>query len=322
MKEKIKERIATFKSSERYLKWKTWALETSIPGFEKVPIYYIISFLYKESFNDMISTRANSIAFSFIIALFPFLIFLFTLTAYLPIPDFNLTIRQYLSGILPYEAETFVFQMIDDIITQPRGTLLSVGFILTIYFASNAMIGISQSFDKKEYESFTTRTGFQERLLAIRMTLLAGILLILAAVVGIVGKFAIDYINEILNLKFVTYISVILLRYLIIFALIYFLVGFIYRYASSVANKFRLFTPGALLATVLTILASEIFGYYVNNFANYNKFFGSLGTLIILMLWAQFNSFILLVGYELNVSIKVNRNKLDKLAAENEKQVY
>lgn len=322
MKAKIKEKIDTFKSSERYIRWKTWALKTSIPGFEKVPIYYIISFLYKESFNDMISTRANSIAFSFIIALFPFLIFLFTLTAYLPIPDFNLTIRQYLSGILPYEAETFVFQMIDDIITQPRGTLLSVGFILTIYFASNAMIGISQSFDKKGYDYFKGRTGIQERLTALRMTLLVGFLLILAAVVGIVGKIAIDYINDLLNLQFVTYISVVLLRYLIIFGLIYFLIGFIYRYASSVENKFKLFSPGALLATILTIVASELFGYYVNNFANYNKFFGSLGTLIILMLWAQFNSFILLVGYELNVSIIVNRNMLDKLAAEQETKVY
>lgn len=322
MKKKIKNRIENFKNSERYLRWKAWTLNTSIPGFEKVPIYYVISFLYKESFNDSISTRANSIAFSFIIALFPFLIFLFTLTAYLPIPDFNITIRGYLSGILPYEAETFVFQMIDDIITQPRGTLLSVGFILTIYFSSNAMIGITQSFEKTDYETFTRRTGLQERLVAIKITFQVGLLLILAAITGIIGKFAINYVNKIFEWQQLTYYSVVLLRYIIIFGLIYILIGFIYRYATSVENKFRLFTPGALLASILTILASEAFGYYVNNFANYNKFYGSLGTLIILMLWAQFNSYILLVGYELNVSIKVNRLKLDKLAAENEQESY
>lgn len=322
MKKKIKERIESFKNSERYLKWKAWTLNTSIPGFEKVPIYYIVSFLYKESFNDSISTRANSIAFSFIIALFPFLIFLFTLTAYLPIPDFNIAIRGHLSGILPYEAETFVFQLIDDIITQPRGTLLSVGFILTIYFSSNAMIGITQSFEKTEYETFTRRTGLQERLVAIKMTFQVGFLLILAAIIGIAGKFAINYVDKIFEWQQLTYYGVVILRYFIIFGLIYFLIGFIYRYAASVENKFKLFTPGALLAATLTILASEAFGYYVNNFANYNKFYGSLGTLIILMLWAQFNSYILLVGYELNVSIKVSRLKLDRLATENEEESY
>jgi membrane protein len=313
LKYKFKRKLVNIRSSPKFKSLILWAKNRSFPGFKGVPLYYIINFLLKESYNSQLFTRANSIAFSFIIALFPFLIFLFTLTAYLPIDNFDLIIRSYLTGILPIEAEEFIFSMVDDIVKQPRGTLLSLGFILTLYFASNAMIGITQSFEKSYEGTFVYRSGLRERWEALRMTFFVGLLFVISAVISIVGRLIIWKLDEIFQWADLTYYSLIVLKYILVFSLIYFIIGLLYRYGSSTIKKFSLFTPGAMMATILAIVTSEVFGYYVNNFANYNKFYGSLGTFIILMLWAQFNSFILIAGFELNVSIHVNRNKLDEL---------
>lgn len=310
MKEKINKYIESIRNSKYYLRLKNWALSTSLPGFEGVPLYNVFKFLYNQSLKENLSTKANSIAFSLIIALFPFLIFLFTLTAYLPIPDFNEVILTYLNSILPEEASLLITGLIDDILTEPRGALLSFGFILTVYFSSNALMEISHSFSKSYNENFEKRGGLKERLLAIRMTIIMGVLFIITAILSILGRTIVKIILNYINSDSVSFLSLSLLRYLILFTLLYSIIAILYRYLPATTYKFKLFTPGALVTTILVIIASELFSFYVDNFANYNKFYGSLGTIIILMLWAQFNSFILLAGYELNTSIKLNKDGL------------
>lgn len=289
---------------------KIWATRTTLPGFEGVPLYNIFKFLYNQSFKENLSAKANSIAFSLIIALFPFLIFLFTLTAYLPIPDFNEVILTYFNSILPAEASLLITGLIDDILNEPRGALLSVGFVMTVYFSSNALMEISQSFSKSNNENFEKRGGLKERLLAIRMTIIMGVLFIVTAIVSVLGRTIIKVIFRYIDSDSISLWSLTISRYVILFTLIYTIIAILYKYLPATTYKFKLITPGALVTTLLIIIASELFSFYVDNFANYNKFYGSLGTIIILMLWAQFNSFILLAGYELNTSIKLNKDGL------------
>ena len=93
------------------------------------------------------------------------------------------------------------------------------------------------------------------------------------------------------------------LRWIVIIPVFYFAIASIYKYGPAVQKRWTLFSPGTFLATLLTILITAAFSFWVNRFANYNKVYGSIGTVMILMLLVYFNSLVLLIGYELNVSI-------------------
>jgi membrane protein len=125
-------------------------------------------------------------------------------------------------------------------------------------------------------------------------------------------NFAVEYFH--LDIETKVYINI--FRWLVIVALFYFGIAFIYRYGVALKRKLPWLTPGATLATILSIISSLLFSFYVNAFNTYNQIYGSIGTIIVLMLWIQINCMVLMVGFELNASIAVNRDL--KLAREEE----
>jgi len=136
------------------------------------------------------------------------------------------------------------------------------------------------------------------------LTLLLSILLIIATVLIIFGELATKYLVEHHILKTKTQIWLLLLgKWMIVLALFFFAISFLYYYAPSVKKRWRFISAGSTFATIMVILASVCFAYFVNNFGQYNKLYGSIGTLIVVMLWIYFNSFILILGFELNASI-------------------
>lgn len=279
----------------------------SLPGFDGIPIYDILKFIKHELREESLILRANAMAFSFFLSMFPSIIVIFTLLPYLPIDGLVLILKSSLLQVLPYESANYVSQAIDEITSIPRSGLLSIGLLLTLFFASNGMISMLRGFEKQYTISYKSRTGIRRRLVAIQLTLLLGVLLISSIVLIVLGRTVANTLFTWAHVDFDELRVILFVRWFVILLLYYSGVSILYRYGPALKQKMHFFSAGATLATILSLLSSWAFATYVNQFETYNKFYGSLGALIVLMLWLQINSFIILIGYELNASIMVNK---------------
>jgi membrane protein len=287
-----------------------WSKTHSLPGFARLPIYHVVTFILDEIREDAIITRANSMAFSFFLSIFPAVIVLFTILAYTPLyGQFSEALEAYIGSIMPGNAGKMVFETIEDIATIQRGSLLSVGFVLALWFSSNGMISMMKGFEKNHASSFVRRTGWQKRFIAVKLTTLLALMLISSVILITVGNAILKFLFDIVTVTWLNGILVFLLKWVVLLLLFYTGITIIYREAGAIKRRLTFLNPGAVLATSLSILTSIGFSFYVDNFNAYNKVYGSIGTLIVLLIWLQLNCFILLTGFELNASIAVNRDR-------------
>jgi membrane protein len=260
--------------------------------------------------------RANAVSFSFFLALFPSLIALFTLTpflkesilGFLPVDySFDAYLQEEIQKIMPGNAGDRLFNFIEDITTQPRIGLFSFGFLSAIFFASNGILALIRGFEKDEMPSFLQWNMFKKRLNAVMLTFIIGALVIISVVLVIMGSWLttllVQYIKVGKILAFLLNIS----RWVVIISLFYSSISLIYKFGAATKQKFMFFTPGSALATLLCLVSSIVFSYYVNQFNTYNELYGSIGTIIVLMLWIQLNTLSILIGFELNAGIMINR---------------
>lgn len=278
---------------------------TIIPGFQGLPLYDVVLFFFKQINKVGLNERAAAISFNLIMALPAALIFLFSLIPYFP-ESFKVD-KQILSlfkDITP-DSETYVFirDIINDLLKKHVG-IFSFGFVLLIFYSSNAMIGIIRTFDKsiQEQKAFI----FHQRWRAIQLTAIL-ILLVIGSSLVLIGQ---DQLFSLLEGLFDIKSKTLLplwnaARWLVIIGLVFYGIACTYRYAPSVQKRWKLASPGTLLATFLTLATTLLFSYWVSLFAtsSYNRIYGSIGTVLIMMLLIYINSLILLIGFELNVSI-------------------
>jgi membrane protein len=285
-----------------------------LPGFEGVPLYDVIRFFYRQMKTTGLPERASAITYNFLMALPPSFLFLFTLIPHLPFFKKGEIQRQLvllIKDVIPEEGyNKNIISFINNTFfkNEPKYSLLSFGLLLALFFASNAMMGLMRSFNRK-YVGFKERKGLHNRIIAIRLTVLIfGLVLgclILLLTQGAVLKW--------MGVKNYAWREVIFyVRWIFIVSLVYFSIAFIYKYAPAVHKRWKLRSPGTILATFLSIIASVGFSIFVTNFGKYNALYGSIGTILVLMALIYINSFVLLVGFELNVSIKSLKSIADK----------
>ena len=285
-----------------------WTKTHSFPGFFGVPLFDVAVFLWHETQRVTIISRANAMAFSFFLALFPAIIFLFTVATLFPIYEtFEHEINSYINYIMPSSAGLELQQAIRELV-KPNSSLLSIGFALALYFASNGMLTMMEGFEKTHLRVFKKRTGLQKRLIAVALTLQLGFLLAASVLLVVLGDILLTWLVRVFQLTHGTQNIFQLFRWLVIVLVFYFGIALIYRYGAALHRRFKWITPGASMATVLSIASSLAFSFYVEAFDTYNKVYGSIGAIIVLMLWIQINCFILQAGFELNASIAVHRD--------------
>jgi membrane protein len=292
---------------------KRTAKRIQLPGFQQINLYQVIKFLFKQLNTLGLYDRASSISFNLLMALPAGFLFLFSLIPYFP-KSFKLK-KQILSlfkDIAPNSSTyRFIIDIINDLLSQHVG-IFSFGFILLLFYASNAMTGIIRSFDKSIMQN---RPFFlHQRMRAIRLTIIL-MLLVFASLILLIGQ---DQLTRLLRVGFDINRSTILpywnfIRWVIIVMLLFFGNAFIYKFAPHIKEKWPLASPGALLSTLLMLLTTYGFSYWVNNFSSYNKIYGSIGTVLIVMTIIYINALILLIGFELNVSIELIKKEQDKI---------
>ena len=280
-------------------------------SFYNLSLYDILFFFYKGVKQGAITTRASSLAFNFFLAFFPSIIVLFTLIPYIPIVDLQETLMELISTILPPNTNEIAFSTIYDIINNPRSGLLSIGFVLTIFFATNGVNSLIEAFNSS-YHINESRSIIQQRLLSLGITFLLSCILMITILLIMFSKTVVNYLisAEIIENKSIEYI--LFGKWMVIIIMLFVGISIIYHFGPTIKKKFKLFTPGSIISTCLIIVTSSFFNYYISNFAEYNKVYGSIGTLIIILLWMYINSIILLIGFELNASI-FNAKKQKKL---------
>lgn len=279
------------------------AKKISFPFFDGVPLYDVGLFFWKSIVNGAITTRASAIAFSFFIAFFPFVIFLFTLIPYIPIKNFQNELFMLLQQVVPEGVFVTIEDTLTDILMQPRGDLLSLGFFMALIFSTNGLASMMSAFDATIHTIYR-RSWLSQRLAATILLLILSVLLTVAIALLTGGQSLIQYLDnrDILRDSFTIYLLT-FGKWVIVISLFFFAYSFLYYMAPAKKTKWRFISAGGTLSTVLSIITIAGFTYYINNFSQYNKLYGSIGTLLIILLLMYVMSLILLVGFELNASI-------------------
>ena len=274
-----------------------------LPGFEGASIFEVIKAFYAQVKLQGLRERAAAISYNFIMALPPSFLFLFTLIPHLPfvsVKSIRLQVHNLVYDIIParqYNEE--VIRFLDSFMGGSKIGLLSFSLLLSLFFASNAMMGLMRAFNKK-YFGFTERKKIRQRWIAIKLTfILFGLLLTYLILLIMQGALLRLLVSDGGWREVILYT-----RWVLIVLLIYFIIAFIFKYAPAVQKRWKILSPGTVLATFLSILSSLGFAFFVNNFGRFNALYGSIGTIMVVMALIFINSLALLIGFELNVSIK------------------
>lgn len=296
---------------KKYSGWNTLVELSKIkgfPGHRDISVYEVLSFLFMEMGRDSILVRASSISFNFFVSIFPAILVIFTIIPYIPVPTFQAVLLHNLSDVLPSNVYRLLNETINDIVTRQQGGLLSLSIILAIYYASRGVISLMNAFDKA-LPTFRKRNFINNQLVAFKILLLLFLLLLVSITLFIGGEGLIKWVMHQLQAEnSTTYLWFTAIRWFSVLVIVYFSIALIYYFGPATHKRWRFFSAGSTLATALSILSSLIFSWIIDQFGQYNKLYGSIGTLVVLMIWLNYNSLCLLIGFELNASIEMNKN--------------
>ncbi len=291
----------------------------TLPGLHGLPLYDVWKFFFRQVKKVGLNERAATISFNMIMAIPATTIFLFTLLPYLPISkQIYKELFSFVRDISPnLQTRQFIINFLDDFFNSPKTGLLSIGFVLAVFYSSNAMMGIIRTFDRSVI--IRHRAGFLHK----RMRAMALITIIILIIIGTtlisVGQGQLFTVvlkwMKIKNVHTKNWIQS--LRWVVILFLFLYSVAFIYKYAPSVQKRWKLLSTGAIFATFLIIITTWLFSIWAQNFSNYNKFYGSIGTVLMIMMLIFINSFILLIGFELNITISTLKAEAEEKVKQN-----
>jgi membrane protein len=282
------------------------------PGEERISLLDIGTFFITGLQKGDIQARARSIAFDFFLAIFPAVIFFFTLIPYIPVEGFQERILILLRDVLPPYTFEAARTTIEDILNQPRGGLLSFGFLFALYVSTNGINSMIEGFNQS-YHGIEVRSAFRQRMVSLFLTLMLAIIMITSITVIFFAEFASGYLVSIDVLQSGPRLWMMTIgTWIILIAMSLLMISCLYYFGPSKKNKRPFISVGSVTATLLLIVTTLLFNYFIGNFSTYNKIYGSIGTLIIILLWINFNSLQLIIGFELNASIENALRKAGK----------
>lgn len=281
-----------------------------LPGFEGLSFYDLIEMYVIGILKGALTYRASAISFSFFMALFPFLLFILNLIPYVPLEGFQEKFLDFLESLLPPRTIDFFGGVIADIIGNQRGGLLSSVFFLSILLMANGINAVFGGFETS-YHVHLNRSVIKQYLVAVGVAVLVALLFLSGVVffvyLQILGAQSLQTVRfaegaeSLIGIKLGNAAFFLLITYLV--------TAILYYFGTVEGKETRFFSPGALMTTILIVITTYLFGIYIENFSLYNEIYGSIGALLILMLYIWLNSNILLLGFELNASLQRLRKR-------------
>lgn len=275
----------------------------TLPGFNGVPFYHVVKFFGEGISKGAITTRASSIAFQSFLASLPVIMLLFSLIPHIPVANFKSGLLTVMESILPNSAYLTLKDTMEDTLIKRAGFQF-FGLLVALVFSSNAITSIIAAFNET-YHLIDTRRWIRKRATSLFLVVIIALLLILSIGLIVAGRYLLAHLVSMGILKIrLTFYLLWIGKWIIFFALIYFAIDFIYFFAPSKSSRLKLFSAGSTFASILTVLSTMIFDFVIDNFGRFNQLFGSIGTIIVIMMWIYFNALSLLIGFELNASIR------------------
>lgn len=274
---------------------------------DKISLYFLIKTFIEKVQRDDILERANAVAFSFTMSVFPSVLFLFTLIPFIHnfIPSVTSdSIMEFIGTLMPASMFDTVESTVKDIVSHSRGGLLTLGAFLSLFLATNGTMSLMAAFNSR-YQTVKKRSYIQKRLVAIGLTFNMAFVLVLAILLLIGGQYAIDYLVKIAFFDIDSYVIHLakFVRLIVLFIAFLIAISSLFFFGSEVHHKWSFFSYGSVSATVLSLGVSYIFSFYISKFGTYNKLYGSIGVMLAIMFWIMLLSIILLVCYEINASV-------------------
>ncbi len=273
-----------------------------LPGLDGLSLYDLLELYVYGIAKGTFSTRAGSVAYSFFMALFPFLLFILNLIPFIWfVEDFQARLLSYLDELLPPQTHQLFGRVFEDIANTPRTGLLSFTLILSLFLMANGINAIFSGFEHS-WHTHKNRTILSQYFSALGVALVFAFLLLTTVIVTIYLTYIIENLNA-LGIVPDSVIWIELGRYAVFLLMIYNAVAILYYFGTKESKQSSYFSVGAVFTTILILLFTYFFAIYIRNFSNYNKLYGSIGALLISMVYIWLNSNILLLGFELNGTI-------------------
>ena len=293
-KKSLKSRIQNFRIR---------AKRTSVPGLDGVPVNYVVKFFISGAKNGYLATRASAIAFNLALAIFPSMLFLFSLIPFIPVKNLQIELLTLIKDFLPQNAFQYFETTLISVLTEKKIGVFSFGAFASFIFSTNAVHALIQAFNNS-YHNIDTRNWTAIRIVSTFLVFMIFILIASSVLLITFGQFFLKKLVEINVLKMnIIFYLIIFIKWFVIVALFFFSISFLYYFSPAKKTQWKFISAGSTIATVLALLTSLGFSYFVNNFGQYNKLYGSIGTIMVVLLWLYFNSFALILGFELNASI-------------------
>lgn len=302
--------------------WKEWPViswfilvlkKIVLPGFHGMSLYAVLNFFWIGITKGLLEQRASAIAFKIILALFPGAIIILSLIPFIPIEGFQDDLLLGLKDWLPGDAYLLISETVNDLLSYKHSTFLSIGFIFGVYYASNSIYAMLDGFSTS-YHISRGLSFFKKRLFSVVLMVLLPLFMGSAFLVQTLSKIALDFLKD--QEIFFDSIQILLFFAAKWFVIILFFalgISTLYNLGETRRKKWRIFSPGTNFSTLFIILISQGFAWYVNSFGQYSKLYGSLGTIVVLLMWIYLNTLILLLGFELNASISSARKKFSEI---------
>lgn len=265
-----------------------------LPRIEGLSLYDLLELYILGLVKGAFSYRAGSIAFSFFMALFPFALFLLNLIPYIPIENFQQDFLKFVEESVPPTTYGAIELILIDIMNNSYRSLLSSGVIMSILFMSNGMNALISGFESS-YHIRVSRNFFRQYGIAIILSILMSVFII----ISIATYLTVEVFMHVSENPLIADMA----RYLFVIFMVLLMVSTLFKFSAKETKKMSFFSFGSVMTTALIVVTSYFFGIYVTHFAKYNELYGSIGTLLVIMIYIWINCMILLLGFDLNAAI-------------------
>ena len=283
-----------------------------LPGFQGMPLYDVLVFFFRGLFKGVITYRASAIAFNFFLALIPFVLFLFTLIPFVIDVDFQANLFSLMQEIVPHDIYKLAESTIVEVISRPSGSLMSVVFLTTMYFATNGVDAVLESFNQS-YFDIEIWPWWKQKIRAFLLMSALAVSVIVSMIFLAFGKQTISFfVEQEIITGSLSVFALTTLQWVVIIGNMLLSISILYYFGQLKEKeiKYSFISAGSLLSTSLFVVGGLLLKLYFENFSRYNLIYGSIGSLIVLLIWLYYNSIILLIGFELNTSIRESKADL------------
>ncbi len=265
-----------------------------LPGLNGLSLYELLEMYIYGIVKGAFSYRAGSIAFSFFMALFPFALFILNLIPYIPLKNFQQDFLQFVEDSVPPNTYGAIETILLDIMNNSYKSLISTGVIMSVFLMANGVNAIIGGFESS-YHITNSRSFIRQYIVAVCLSVVLSIIMILSVAVYLV----VEYLMQVSTVPLIGNIA----RTVFVISMILVVVSMLYKFGTKETKSMSFFSYGSVFTTILIALTSYGFGVYVLRFAKYNELYGSIGTLLVVMIYIWINCMILLLGFDLNATI-------------------